>query len=251
MSATPVFILALDRGNELISVSLILISIVCLYRNQGRLQVLGCLALLFAVLFKIWPIFFVFFILFFQWKKIRVYSRFILLIPFVYLAFKFQDLREIFRVTQVGSPFGTSFGLKLFASSQLNAIQISITLFATLGVALALIGVGHRHFEVLISSKSGACAMSWVLPLMLTYCAIWATGASFIYRMVILIPLVLILSGEEVSDFHWSRIVVAAILVTSITSRLPITIAVTSGLALYFSFIAIKTLQLCTSRPRR
>jgi hypothetical protein len=209
------------------------------------------MALLFAVFFKIWPIYLVFFSLIFQWKLIKNSSKLILFLPFIYLAVKFGELRAIVNATQGGSPFGTSFGLSLFANSQLNTIQLAILVTTTLMVTLTLIGLGSQPFESFIKSNSGQKTIPWVLPLMLTYCAVWATGESFIYRMVILIPLVLILSGEEVSDFRWSRITVAAILVASITSRLPITISATSGLALYFCFIGIKTWQVRTSALRR
>jgi hypothetical protein len=247
MTLTPVFILALDRGNELITVSLILIGIVCFHGNQNRVQILGSAAFSSAVFFKIWPIFLVFFILIFHWKIIKIPSRVILFFPFIYLAIKFEELQDIVLVTQSGSPFGTSFGLSLLASSQISMLQALVFALTTLVVTSVLIGLGNRDFEDFITSNLGKRIMPWVLSLMLTYCAIWASGESFIYRMIILVPLVLILSSREVVTFHWCRIVISAILVTSISSRLPIIIALTSGLALYFCFVAIKVWRVRTS----
>lgn len=237
MLLTPVVVLAIDRGNELTSVTFIMVGLYYLRSDRHFSQLIGAVALAFAVFFKLWPIFLVLSLLIFQWSRLKVATRILLLMPFLYWALKIQEIREIMRVTQSGSPFGTSFGLKLFLSPQLNLVQIFILVIACLGVTYLLIRLGNQDLRDFTRSVHGLQAMLWISPLMLTYSAIWATGDSFIYRMVVLIPLVLILSVKGIFEFRWPKVAITAILVTSISSRLPVTLAVSSALALYFIYV--------------
>ncbi len=240
---TPVFVLALDRGNEVTTITLLMIGIIGLHRNQNLPQMIGALMLFLAVLLKLWPIFFVLFLLLFQWKRLKIMSRVLLITPFFYMGFKFQEIRGIVEATQSGSPFGTSFGLRLFLSSQLNLTQISILMFLTLGLGAVLVKHSRLPLIEFMGSDPGIDAMRWVSPLMLTYIAIWASGDSFIYRMLVLLPLVFIMSQQGVFELLWSKIVISAILLTLITSRLPVTTAVSSALALFFIFSVFWTLR--------
>jgi hypothetical protein len=199
--------------------------------------------LFLAVLLKLWPIFFVLFLLLFQWKRLKIMSRVLLITPFFYMGFKFQEIRGIVEATQSGSPFGTSFGLRLFLSSQLNLTQISILMFLTLGLGAVLVKHSRLPLIEFMGSDPGIDAMRWVSPLMLTYIAMWASGDSFIYRMLVLLPLVFIMSQQGVFELLWSKIVISAILLTLITSRLPVTTAVSSALALFFIFSVFWTLR--------
>ena len=126
------------------------------------------------------------------------------------------------------------FVLKLFLSSQLNLVQVFILVIACLGRTYLLIRLGNQNLRDFTRSVPGIKAMLSISPLMLTYSAIWASSDSYIYRMVVLIPLVLILSAKEINEFQWPKFALTAILVTSISSRLPITIAISSSLAFYF-----------------
>ena len=251
MLLTPVVVLAIDRGNELISVTFIIVGIFYLRSNKYLLQLIGAAALDFAVFFKLWPIFLVFFLLFFQWSRLKMATRILLLLPFLYWGLKIQEIKEILRVTQSGSPFGTSFGLKLFSSPQLNLVQIFILVIACLGLTYVLIRLGNQDLRDFTCSIPGIKAMLWISPLMLTYSAIWATGDSYIYRMVVLIPLVLVLSAKGIFEFRWPRIALTAILATSISSRLPVTLAVSSSLALYFIYVVFTVWRDGTLKLRR
>ena len=251
MLLTPVVVLAIDRGNELISVTFILIGLYYLRSDRQVSQLIGAVALVFAVFFKLWPIFLVLFLLFFQWSRLKIATRVLLLLPFLYWALKIQEIREIMQVTQTGSPFGTSFGLKLFLSSQLNLVQVFILVIACLGMTYLLIRLGNQNLRDFTRSVPGIKAMLSISPLMLTYSAIWASSDSYIYRMVVLIPLVLILSAKEINEFQWPKFALTAILVTSISSRLPITIAISSSLAFYFIYVAFTAWRDGTSAPRR
>jgi hypothetical protein len=251
MLLTPVVVLAIDRGNELISITLIMVGLYYLRSDRHVSQIIGAVALVFAVFFKLWPIFLVLSLLIFQWSRLKIVTRILISLPFLYWALKIQEIREIMRVTQSGSPFGTSFGLKLFSSPQLNLVQIFILVIACLGVTLVLIRLGKQDLRDFTRSVPGIKAMLWVSPLMLTYSAIWASGDSYIYRMVVLVPLVLILSAKGIFEFRWPKIALTAILVTSISSRLPVTLAVSSALALYFIYVVFMAWRDDTSRLRR
>jgi len=237
MLLTPVVVLAIDRGNELITLTLILVGLYYLRSNRHLSQLIGATTLVIAVLFKLWPIFLVLFLLWFQWPRLKMTTRILLTMPLLYWALKIQEIEEIVRVTQSGSPFGTSFGLKLFSSSQLNLGQIFILVITCLGMTYLLIRLGNQDLRDFTRSIPGLNAMLWISPLMLTYSAIWVSGDSYIYRMVILIPIVLILSARGIFEFRWPKVALTAILVTSISSRLPITLAVSSSLALYFIYV--------------
>lgn len=240
--ATPVFILALDRGNEITTITLLLVGIMALNNSQNTPQFLGALVLSIAVLLKLWPIMFVAFYLVFNWSKLKLHARVLLLIAFIYWGFKIREVGAILDVTQSGSPFGTSFGLRLFANPQLNVIQISMLICITLIFTAALIKFGNSSLVEPMQLHPDKDVIRLTSPLMLTYSAIWATGDNFMYRMVILLPLVIILSSKEISEFKWSKILVAVILVALITSRLPITLAVSSALALFFVYIVTRLL---------
>jgi hypothetical protein len=251
MLLAPVVVLAIDRGNELISVTFIMVGLYYLRSDRQFLQLIGAVALAFAVFFKLWPIFLVLSLLIFQWSRLKMATRILLLMPFLYWALKIQEIREILRVTQSGSPFGTSFGLKLISSPQLNFVQIFILVVACLGMTYLLVRLGNQDLRDFTRSVPGIKAMRWTSPLMLTYSAIWASGDSYIYRMVVLIPLVLILSAEGIFEFRWPKFTITAILVTSISSRLPLTLAVSGSLALYFIYVVFKAWRDDTLTLRR
>ena len=250
MLLTPVVVLAIDRGNELISVTFIFVGLYYLRSDRHLLQLIGTAALDFAVFFKLWPIFLALFLLCFQWNRLKMETRVLLLLPFLYWALKLQEIEEIRRVTQFGSPFGTSFGLKLYSSSQLNLVQIFLLVITCFGMTYSLIKLGNKDLQDFTRSIPGMSAMVWISPLMLTYSAIWATGDSYIYRMVVLVPLVAILSAKGIFEFQWPKVVLAAILMTSISTRLPVTLAISSALALYFIYVVFMSWRDGTLTPR-
>ena len=244
---TPMFVLALDRGNEIITITLVMIGIIGLHKNQISPQIIGSAMLFFATMLKLWPVFLILFLLLYHWARLKISARVVLIIPFIYWGFKFQEIKAIMEATQGGSPFGTSFGLRLFANVQLNPSQLFILSCITIGLTALLIKLGNFQLKEFQGSNSGTEVIRWVSPLMLTYFAVWASGDSFIYRMVILLPLVLILSAKEVFEHRWSKLVLSSILVTLISSRLPITLAVSSSLALYFVYFVFKAWRACIS----
>jgi hypothetical protein len=248
---TPVFVLAFDRGNEIITITLVMMGIIGLHKNQISPQIIGSAMLFFAAMLKLWPIFLILFLLVYHWTRLKFFTRVVLIIPFIYWGLRVQEIKAIMEATQEGSPFGTSFGLRLFASPQLNPTQIFVLCCIAIGVTTILIKSENLHLDYFLGSKSGAEAIQWVSPLMLTYVAIWSSGGSFIYRMVILLPLVLILSSKGIFEHRWSKFAICSILVTLISSRLPVTLAVSSALALYFVYFVFMAWRVGTSALHR
>ena len=76
---------------------------------------------------------------------------------------------------------------------------------------------------------------------MLTFSIIWAIGDSYIYRMVILIPVVLLLGQFKFTEFTFPNFLQSAILVTCITSLTPLVLVTTSALALFFVYLTVTT----------
>ena len=228
-----------------------MIGIIGLHKNKISPQVIGSVMLFFAAMLKLWPIFLILFLLLYHWARLKSSARVVLIIPFIYWGIKFQEIKAIMGATQGGSPFGTSFGLRLFANEQINPTQQIILSCIAIGLTALLIKSGNLQLKEFLGSNSGTEVIRWVSPLMLAYFAVWASGDSFIYRMVILLPLVLILSAKEVFEYRWSKFVISSILVTLISSRLPVTIAVSSALALYFVFFVFKAWRAGTSALRR
>jgi len=234
---TPVVVLAVDRGNELLTITFIMAGLHAIQIRKLAPQSFGALALGAAVFFKLWPIFLVLFLLLFQARLIKAIPKIILGISVLYWLTRTYEIREIMKATQSGSPYGVSFGLKLFTESQLTLTQILFLAVFTFFTLYFLIKAGNKSLHKFVESKNGEILLPWVAPIMLTYSAIWATGDSYIYRMVIFIPLVLILSQREIAEFEWSKFLIAAILVTAITSRLAVTTSISSALALYFLYV--------------
>ncbi len=71
-----------------------------------------------------------------------------------------------------------------------------------------------------------------LIPILLTYVGIWIFTDSFIYRMLILLPALLILVNPDLLAQLWVKGLVVLILVSVLSSRLAITTGVSSSLAL-------------------
>lgn len=244
---SPVVILAVDRGNELLTTSFILAGIFFLHQHTNVQQFVGAAFFGCAVVFKLWPILLVVSFLLIHWFRLRIAAKLMLIFIAIYFIANIAGFREIASASQPGSALGASFGFKLFMSSQLSHSQLLLLLLISCSITVLLIMKLNNSLEFFMGSSVGQKALPWLLPIMSTYFGVWALTESYIYRLVILLPLVLLLSKEEVSKYSWSKLMRASILVTVITSRLPITIAITSALAIYFLsvlfFVGIRVLQ--------
>lgn len=237
---SPVFVLAIDRGNELITLTLILFGLNRLSKENQLNQILGSSFLILAAFLKIWPLILIAAILFVQWKTLRLVSKLSLITSLVYWGCRVELVKNIMKATQTGSPYGGSFGVKLFLSPNLGfpqrifLISLSILLFFT------LLKIGEGPLNSYVSSSAGSKSLKWILPFMLTYSGIWVLSDNFVYRMVIFIPLIVALSQENISEFTWPKIVLSSILTCGLTSRLATTISVSSALGAYFLYVVIR-----------
>jgi hypothetical protein len=134
--------------------------------------------------------------------------------------------------TQDGSPHGVAFGLKLFFSDQTSLINVGF--LGTLTILITAIWIYYFGRNLTASFKSHEHRYTILIPTLLTYVGIWTFTDSFIYRMLILLPALLILISQDVLSRAWGKGLVVLILVTVLSSRLAITTAISSSLALVF-----------------
>ena len=138
--------------------------------------------------------------------------------------------------TNTGSPFGRSFGLQLIWHGEFIAIVV-----LSLSLLLTYVRLSKSSLNQFITSSSGVATLYSLIPVMLTFSIIWAIGDSYIYRMVILIPVVLLLGQFKFTEFTFPNFLLSAILVTCITSLTPLVLVTTSALALYFVYLTVTT----------
>ena len=163
---------------------------------------------------------------------------------FINLLFsKIKTIRKIIDVTQSDSPLGGSFGLCLTNDSQLHLNQKIMLLGLTIILITLMIRGGGLPIREFMESHSYSTTWRWLSTLMLSYFAIWVSGDNFIYGMSILLPLVFILSTPEVCEIYWVKAILYFIFVTLITGRLPVTIVLSSSLAIYFAYMVFKFSQ--------
>ena len=239
MVSTPVIILSIDRGNEIITLSLILLGMLMLETKLAIRQAVFGSALVLAAIFKLWPIVLIFFISVFYWKKMKLTTKVILSLPFLYWAVRVDEIRAMLEATQQGSSSGLSFGLKLLAFNDVSVIY-RVTLFTiAISFFLLLKKFTKMHLELFITDTQGLSVLRSISPYMITYAIIWMIGDSFIYRMVILLPIVILLSNAQVSQFIWPKLIQSAIIVTCISGNTPAILVTSSVIALYFIFVSI------------
>ena len=233
---TPVSVLAIDRGNEVITMILILVGLFLLHTKSTIRQTMGALFLFFACVFKLWPIALVFFTLIFFWKRVNLVPKFILVLSLFYWIPQIDLALNMLNATNTGSPFGRSFGLQLIWHGEFIAIVV-----LSLSLLLTYVRLSKSSLNQFITSSSGVATLYSLIPVMLTFSIIWAIGDSYIYRMVILIPVVLLLGQFKFTEFTFPNFLLSAILVTCITSLTPLVLATTSALALYFVYLTMTT----------
>ena len=236
MLMTPVSVLAIDRGNEVITLTLILVGHFLLHTKSTIRQTMGALSLFFACVFKLWPVVLVFFTLIFFWKRINLVPKFILILSFFYWIPQINLALSMLNATNMGSPFGRSFGLQLMWHGELIVIVV-----LSISLLLTYVRLSKSSLNQFILSSRGVAILYSLIPVMLTFSIIWAIGDSYIYRMIILIPIVFLLGQFKFTKFAFPNFLVSAILVTCITSLTPLVLVTTSALALYFVYLTVTT----------
>jgi hypothetical protein len=141
--------------------------------------------------------------------------------------------------TQSGSPHGVTFGFKLFFSEQTSPINAGYLVL----MAILIAGFWIKYFRSSINAAFAASIrdprFEILVPTLLTYVGIWIFTDSFIYRMLILLPALLILINPDLLSHLWVKGLVVLILVSVLSSRLAITTGVSSSLALVSLFVSI------------
>lgn len=222
MCLTPPVALAIDRGNEILTIGLISLSIYIWLRNNS--SYLFYIPLFLAGVFKLWPFVLLVLMTIFNYRK----GYFRILPPIgivgVYLIFRFSDFRQISYFTQTGSKLGGSFGLMM-----LKSLDFYSLIAIVLGFLWALLLI--RRTSILNLSESPHFKDNpWVPSLMLTYIFVFFSGSHFTYRLIILIPLAIL-----VNEFDGSRPLQVFIFTLLLTSRLSVVIISTSVLCFVFS----------------
>ena len=235
-TASPPFVLAIDRGNEVITIFFILLGLVFLETSNKYCRPFAVIFLFAAAIFKLWPILLIASLTLFASKPRKKY----LLITFVlsagYWLSSANEIPKMLSTTQDGSPHGVAFGLKLFFSDQTSLINVGY--LGTLTILTTAIWIYYFGRSLTASFKSHEHRYTILIPTLLTYVGIWTFMDSFIYRMLILLPALLILISQDLLSRTWGKGLVVLILVTVLSSRLAITTAISSSLALVFLFVS-------------
>jgi hypothetical protein len=234
---SPPIVLAIDRGNEIITILLVISSLYLLIGN-GIKQSIGATLLVVSAFFKLWPIVMLICILMFLRKHLLIFTKGIMLLSIIYWAINFESAVQMVQYTQRGSPMGLSFGIKHYLSSSISFFYVAIFLLTTVILSV------FYFFSVmnLLRKKEGSANYLAVLnSLLLTYIIIWASGTSYVYRLIIFIPILIYLN--KVFSVNRSLLQLQSLMIlTLLTSRLSITTIFTNLIAVTFSMILIRHL---------
>ena len=231
---SPVVALAVDRGNELLTIAFILGASLCLRSERQFLLSTGVVILFLSCVFKLWPIVFVIFYFIYNRKVLKFPVNAIFLAPLIYWTINFDRIQPMLKSTEPGSPYGVSFGFKLFFSTSLNTKNTIYLAFLALAIYLVFYLLTRESFNQFKNSYQGNATMTLLAPFFLSFVAIWLVSDSFSYRMIILLPILIILGNSWNQGGNWSQSLSVFILLVVLTSRLAITIAASSALAMYF-----------------
>jgi hypothetical protein len=239
---TPPCVLAFDRGNEIITVLLILLSIPLLDSGKFKNQVLGSLLITGAGLFKLWPIFLIGFLLVYCWKSYGSLVRLMLASSIVFWIAQIETVQRIHDATQSGSSFGVSFGFNVLINSENSRIQVILLILVTT-IFFTLFYRGpkkqvHQFHSIPQIYPNHRILMAFLS----TYLIVWIVGDNFAYRLLLFTPVILLLSQNKPPVSLFNNQLARIIVTTMLCSRLPIFSAVASAMALYFAMLVAKNL---------
>ena len=229
---SPPVILALDRGNEIITLLLILPGLYLIKRNLYS-QIIGVLLLSVASVFKLWPLVLLISVLIFSWKHLCLFSKVIVCITILYWTSNIQNSFSMLNSTQKGNPFGLSFGLRHYFNSSIFWPYLIIFIIAILFSTIYIV-TKFKSIRAIDFDKS--FDRSLFNSLITTYVAIWFTGDSYVYRLVLLIP-VLIFLRKVFTQLSARTLLESLIVATMLTTKLSVTTVMTGTLSLIFILI--------------
>ncbi len=234
---SPPIVLAIDRGNEIITILLIISSLNLLIGNRIK-QNIGATLLVVSAFFKLWPILIVLCMLIFLWKHLFIFAKGIMLLPIIYWAINFESAVQMVRFTDRGNPNGLSFGIQHYFNSSISFIYIVIFLVTTSVFAVYYF---FRVINLFIKKEQTFSYLAILNSLLLVYVVIWALGTSYVYRLIIFIPILIYLNKVFIVNRSLLQLE-SLILLTLLTSRLSITSIFTNLIAVIFSMILIRQL---------
>jgi hypothetical protein len=156
----------------------------------------------------------------------------------IYWIPKYQEIKEMLGSTQIASVTGGGFGLKLFFDLRIDSTYLAFASFITTFLLISLFNLLKKS-KIDISAWRADEQTPRILMFLGTYFFIWAVGQSFMYRLVILIPVLVCIGISESYNNKINRILIVAILVTLFTARLPVTVPATGALALFSAYLLL------------
>jgi hypothetical protein len=253
---SPVLLLALDRGNEIITSILLLIGFILYYNKSLITQFISATAFLVSAVFKFWPTIFLIILAVLSLQR-RVWGLILAgLLSFVYWITKQNTLFQMLQVTDSPSLFVISFGFSPIFQVEGN----SVLLFSILGYSIFFMAYFLLQSGVFSTKDSFLEILSnddrkLYFALTLTFVAVWLFGNSYIYRMIILLPIVLTLSQLRYRNIRPVQVMLIICLITVLSSKLPINYSLTFALCIIlllqcFQFIYNNYIKIIKSRLR-
>lgn len=237
---SPVSILAIERGNELITLTLILVGFYFLEKDKIYFQFLGSAFLGCAAIFKIWPSIIIV-IMVVICKHLERAVKIFMIAPIVYWAFNIELAQAALQVTQVGTPTGVSFGARfLFDDRILIAVRVLYWVILFI-VILYLISCRKRHASILWHICKTQFEAAILVSTFVSYFCIWLFGQSFMYRMLVFLPALVVLTRPHNFQNLGTQFLVSLILLVSFTAKLQITLVLTSIFAIVVLYVAVIT----------
>jgi hypothetical protein len=221
---SPPLILGIDRGNEIITISLILLAI--LFCSKHLWKYYSLLVIGLASVFKFWPVIILIFWTLLTSTFSRLEKVLICSTTFTYLATHLEDLRHIANETQLGDLNGGSFGIKLIEwDSNFGWISLLLIVFGSFFLKQTM-----KPQEVALLSLMKSSPM--LTALFFTYLALFVTGSHFNYRLIVLIPIALIIGSNLGNEI--AAVFIVAMMITSRLNVIPITSTI---FAIYLAYI--------------
>ena len=227
---SPPIVLAVDRGNEVLTLGLICCAIFMF--SRGIHPLLSTAPLMLAGIFKFWPFLIVIFLAFFCQEFSKWHRSILAFSSLFYLAWNTNNLYLISNFTQVGDSFSGSFG---FALLDFGSIYSYVILSSAVVAAYFM---QKESVSKIVTLERDDLFQGFILSLMACYLVLFFSGSHFTYRLVVLIPLVVLLSRSECSNF-----LISFIFVTLFMSRFNIIVFSALTLALVFGSIIVNYLR--------
>jgi hypothetical protein len=223
---SPPIVLAVDRGNEILTLGLVCCAMYMF--SRGLHPLLATAPLMLAGVFKFWPFLIVIFLAFFRQEFSKWQRSILVFSSLFYLLWNTNNLYLVSKFTEVGDSFGGSFG---FVRLDFGSIYSYVILCSAIVTAYFM---QKTSVSKIVELGRDDLLQGFTLSLMACYTVLFFSGSHFTYRLIVLIPLVVLLSRSDSSNF-----LISFIFVTLFMSRFSIVLFSTLTLALVFGSIIV------------